>query len=442
MSDDYDILFLGGGLNYAGAVVAAKAGLRTALVEKNMAHLGGTCLHNGCIPSKMYLHAAETLRSARQAHFTGALQLDMARLDDEKEAMLAAATKAITKQCAEVDLIDGEGVLSAPHTVTVANRTVRARHIVIGTGARPFIPEGIVYDGEGVITSDEVLNMRTLPEKISIYGSGAIGLEMASFFAGAGVQTELIWRGDVLLKNAHPGISKNIRSQCEQLGIELRPAHPIDRAKMTKRGVHIVFENGHEHYVPILLVATGRRAVTEAVATDAVRIGRKGIETDTHFETTLRDHYAVGDCNGKLQLAHAARAEVLYVVRRILGKNPETIRPENIVRFIHTLPSSYACVGKTRTVLEREGVKFNESIVPLRGLPYAHIHDADLGMMAVYSDTENFIVGAELFAPNAEELAGIVAMALAAEADATLAKRTVLAHPTFSESLEKSFLRL
>ncbi|HFC03893.1 MAG TPA: NAD(P)/FAD-dependent oxidoreductase, partial [Nitratifractor salsuginis] len=204
MNYDYDILFLGGGLNYAGAVVASKAGLKCALVEKNPAHLGGTCLHNGCIPSKMYLEAAETIRKAKKDHFSGSIVLEMATLDDEKEALLERATAAITKQCAKVDIVAGEGKLVAPHTVEVAGKKLTARYVILGTGSRPFIPEGIEYDGVGVITSDEVLNMRSLPEKIAVYGDGAIGLEMASFFASAGVETELIWRHDTLLRKAHP----------------------------------------------------------------------------------------------------------------------------------------------------------------------------------------------------------------------------------------------
>ncbi len=442
MNYDYDILFLGGGLNYAGAIIASRAGLKTALVEKNMAHLGGTCLHNGCIPSKMYLQAAETIRAGRAAHFNGGLSLDMAKLDDEKEAMLAGATKAITGQCSKVDLIDGEGRLTAAHTIEVAERSITAEYIVIGTGASPMVPEGIAYDGEAIISSDEVLNMRTLPEKIAVYGDGAIGLEMASFFAAAGVETELIWRHDRLLRNAHSMISQNIKSQLEALGITLRPDQTIKTAKTTKRGVHIRFGDDSEHYLPTLLVATGRRANTDAVQTDAITIGKKGIETDAHFETTLEKHYAIGDCNGKIQLAHAARAEVLYVVRRILGKNPDRIDMDRIVKFIHTLPCSYAQVGKIGSTMTKEGKRYHESVVPLKGLPFAHSHDADLGVMVVYSDEEDFIVGGEIFAPNAEELIAVVAMAIAGEMDAALAKHTILAHPTFSESLEKSFLRL
>jgi len=442
MRYDYDILFLGGGLNYAGAVVASKAGLRCALVEKNPAHLGGTCLHNGCIPSKMYLEAAETIRRSQKKHLKGALTLEMAVLDEEKEALLDRATRAITKQCSQVEILEGEGALSAPHTVEVGGKKVTGRYVVIGTGSSPFIPEGIAYDGDAVLTSDDVLNLRELPEKIAVYGDGAIGLEMASFFAAAGVETELIWRHDTLLRKAHPTISSNLAHQLESIGVTLVPDHAIAEAKATKRGVHIRYADGSEHYVPKLLVATGRRANTAPIRTDAVAVNDRGIVTDEHFETTCPNHYAVGDCNGKIQLAHAARAEVLYAVKRILGKRPEPVDLSRIVKFIHTLPCSYAVVGRGKAELEKSGVRYRESVVPLRGLPFPHTHDGDDGVMAVYADEEGFIAGGELFCPGAEELIAAVSMALAGEMDAATAQRTILAHPTFSESLERAFSKL
>ncbi|MCF6207236.1 MAG: NAD(P)/FAD-dependent oxidoreductase, partial [Sulfurovum sp.] len=406
MTYDYDICFIGGGLNYAGAIIAARGGLKTALVERNMAHLGGTCLHNGCIPSKMYLEAAHTvLKAASQDHFIGSVTLDMARLHEKKETLLANVTTSITKQCRGVDLIAGEGKLVAPHTVEVEEKRYTAKYIIIGTGASPFVPEGIVYDKTHIITSDDVLNLTALPQKIAVYGDGAIGLEMASFFAAAGVETELIWRHDTLLRQAHPVISKNIKSQMEALGIRLRPQSSIASAKRTeKRGVHIRFQDGSEHYVPTLLVATGRRANTETVQADAIAVDTKGIRTDEHFETTLAKHYAVGDCNGKLQLAHAARAEVLHVVRRILGKQSDRLTLDKVVKFIHTLPCSYAQVGKTKATLEKEEMDYTESVVPLKGLPFAHTHEGDLGVMALYADSEGFVLGGEIFAPYAEEL--------------------------------------
>ena len=135
-----------------------------------------------------------------------------------------------------------------------------------------------------------------------------------------------------------------------------------------------------------------------------IRLNDCGIETDEMFETTEPDHFAIGDCNGKIQLAHAARAEVLNVVNRLLNRKPPILNLDYVVKFIHTLPMSYASVGLTRSTLEKLDEPFKESVVPLNAFTYSHIHHAKDGVMAVYTDAENFIVGAEILAPNAEEL--------------------------------------
>ena len=437
----YDIIFIGGGLNYAGAVTAAKNGLKVALIERDLKMLGGVCLHKGCIPSKTFLHRAETIRQSRHDTFTGSITLDMKKLQNEKQQMIETSTKAIVRQCAKVDLIEGDGRITAPHTVTVGDQKLEGKEIVIGTGSSPFIPEGIDYDKETIITSDEVLMMETLPENIAIYGDGAIGLEMASFFAANGVKTTLISRHEGNLKGAHTFIAEAVKKMLQQEGITHLTNHPVAKAKATSRGVHVTFEDGSSRYFEKLLVATGRRPNTDVIATDAIEINR-GIVTDEHFETTLAHHYAIGDCNGKLQLAHAARAEVLYVVKKILSQNPKKINLDHVVRFIHTLPMSYATVGANRSMLEKRGITFKESIVPLSHFTLPVVLDAADGSVILYTDEEGFIIGAEILAPGAEELIAAVSMALAGEMDVRLAKKTIFAHPTLSEALERSYFRL
>jgi len=442
MSYDYNIIFIGGGLNYAGAIIANRAGLKCAIVEKNPLHLGGTCLHNGCIPSKMYLETAREILGSRREWFEGDLRLNIAKLDQAKEELLARATKGITNQCKGIDIIQAEATISSPHIVNIGDREISGEYIIIGTGSKPFIPEGVEYNGKDIITSDDVLNMKELPKKVSVYGDGAIGLEMASFFASIGVETELIFRHDRLFRKAHSMISVSVEEQLKQIGVELIKNSEISTAEIDSDGIDIRYKDGSTHHTPTLLIATGRRANIDVVNTEKIAIDSRGIVTDEHFETTLKNHYAIGDCNGKIQLAHAARAEILYVVKRILGKNPELIDLSNIVKFIHTLPCSYAFVGRIRSDFERDNEEYRESVVPLKGLPFAHTHDGDLGVMVVYADSDGFIAGGEIFAPYAEELIGIVSMAIAGELDIDTAKRTILAHPTFSESLEKAFLRL
>ena len=437
----YDIIYIGGGLNYAGAIVAAKHGLKVALIETSLDQLGGVCLHKGCIPSKMFLHHANTIRQSKESVFTGDIMLDMQLLTAKKNKLIKSATKAVTAQCAQLELIEGKGHLIAPHKVEVEGKVYEAEYIVIGTGSSPFIPEGIAYDGKAIITSNEVLELQKLPKEIAIYGDGAIGLEMACFFASSGVEVTLLSRGEILLEKSHPLIQDAIVKEVERLGINHLKNHAVTNAEKTEEGVHVTFSDGTSSYYEQMLVATGRHPNTDVIATDDIAVNR-GIETDEWFETSLAKHYAVGDCNGKLQLAHAARAEALNVTMQILGKNPKQINLDHVVHFIHTLPMSYATVGKNKYSLEKDNKVFKESVVKLNHFTGSAFHHSGNGSMIVYADEEGLILGAEILAPDAEELIAPVAMALAGEMTAASAQKTIMAHPTFSEALERAYFRL
>jgi len=437
----YDIIYIGGGLNYAGAIVAAKHGLKVALIETSLDQLGGVCLHKGCIPSKMFLHHANTIRQSKESVFAGDIMLDMQLLTAKKNKLIKSATKAVTAQCAELELIEGKGHLIAPHKVEVEGKVYEAEYIVIGTGSSPFIPEGIAYDGKAIITSNEVLELQKLPKEIAIYGDGAIGLEMASFFASSGVKVTLLSRRELLLGKSHPLIQSAMVKEVERLGISHLKNHAVANAVKTEEGVHVTFSDGTSSYYEQMLVATGRHPNTDVIATDEIAVNR-GIETDEWFETSLAKHYAVGDCNGKLQLAHAARAEALNVTMQILGKKPKQINLDHVVHFIHTLPMSYATVGQNKYSLEKDNKVFKESVVKLNHFTGSAFHHSGNGSMIVYADEEGLILGAEILAPDAEELIAPVAMALAGEMTATSAQKTIMAHPTFSEALERAYFRL
>ena len=437
----YDIIYIGGGLNYAGAVIAAKEGLKVAIIETSLDQLGGACVHKGCIPSKMFLHYANTLRQSRAHVFTGNMMLDMQRLSEKKSKIIANITKSITAQCKEVELIEGKGYLIAPHKVEVEGKVYEAEHIVIGTGSSPFIPEGIVYDAKAIITSDEVLELQELPKNIAIYGDGAIGLEMASFFASSGVEVTLISRNDLLLVHAHPLIQSGMEKEMEKLGIKHLNNHSVSTAENTPEGVHVAFDDGTSEHYEKMLIATGRYPNTEVIATDGIRVNR-GIKTDAFFQTTLAKHYAIGDCNGKLQLAHAARAQALNVTMQILGKNPKKINHDHVVKFIHTLPMSYATVGENKDLLEKRSISFKESIFTLDHFGGSTFHDSENGAMIVYTDETGLILGAEIMAPDAEEIISSIAMALAGEMNVSEASNTIMGHPTFSELLQRTYARL
>jgi len=437
----YDIIYIGGGLNYAGALVASRAGKKVALIEEDLEQLGGACLHKGCIPSKMFLHYSNLIFESKDPILSGNLSLDMPLLLEKKTKLLRSAAKAVTKQCESFELIEGRGVVIAPHQVQVNGDILKASSIVMGTGSRPFIPEGIDFDGETIITSNEVLMLDTLPKEIAIYGEGAIGLEMASFFATAGSKVTLIYRNKVLQSHTHTRIQEALSKQLDALDIKRLQAHAIKSASKDNEGVKIVFEDQQILHVPLLLIAVGRLPNKEVVACKEIKVAR-GITTDDYFQTTLKNHYAIGDCNGKVQLAHAARAQALNVTQTILGKKPQALNLEHVVKFIHTLPMSYAFVGKSASELKKEGIDYKESLVTLNQFTYSAYNHASRGVMLTFADDNGTVLGAEIFAPNAEELIASVAITLAGDISTKQAAATILAHPTFSEALERTFYKL
>ncbi|ACM93226.1 glucose inhibited division protein A [Nautilia profundicola AmH] len=424
----YDVILIGGGLNYAAAIVLSKAGKKVALIEKDLNHLGGTCLHNGCIPSKNLLHRAGSVIESKEEVFTKSAHLNLQKLQDKIKSRIQKSTKAVTAQCkaAGVKLIEGEAFVT-DDGVEVNGEIIKSEYTIIGTGSYPRIPEGIKYDSKKIITSDEALNFKHVPKEISIYGTGAIGLEMASLFAALGSRVNLIYRHKNISKKFPPSITQKLETQLKTLGINLIPEFSIQKAFVKDNKV--IIQSGDKILSSeYLLVAAGRVPDTNVVKTDKIRVS-KGIETDEFFQTSMPNVYAIGDCNGKLLLAHAARAQALNVADQILGKK-EKLNLDNIPKFIYTLPLSYANIGER----SEKTAAFPLSYLGISGSGFGD----ENGEVILYADEEGFLCGADIFAPNAEELIGIIATALEAELDINTFKKVTFPHPTYSEAIDRA----
>ncbi len=426
----YDVICIGGGLNYAAAVVLAKAGLKVALIEKDLNNLGGTCLNEGCIPSKNLLHRAKTVVESSEDVFKTKAKIDFDKLHEKTAKNLEKNRKGIIAQCkaSGIELIEGEAFIT-DEGVKVNNKLLSAKYIIIGTGASPRIPDGIEVDRKRIITSKEALTLNP-PKEITIYGSGAIGLEMAGLFASSGSKVNLVFRHEHISKRMNEEIMLNIEANLKDLGVNLVPNTSIQKAVTKNNKVHITTNNG-ELQSEYLLVATGRVANTSVIKTDKIKVS-KAIDTNEFFETSLSGVYAIGDCNGKLMLAHAARAEALNVAHQILGEK-EILNLDNIPKFIYTMPLSYASVGVTTN---------NSYSFPVSHLGISRsMLDDDRGMVVVYVDEENFLTGAEILAPNAEEIITVFATALAGEMDIATMEKVTFPHPTYSEAIDRVLRR-
>lgn len=427
----YDVICVGGGLNYSAAIVLAKAGRKVALIEKDLNHLGGVCLNEGCIPSKNLLHRTKALFETKEECFEGEKKINLNKLQEIIDASITASRNGVKSQilASKVELIEGEAKVIDQYKVQVNDKIIQAKYIIIGTGSHPRIPKGIEVDHKKIITSHEAIKLKNFPKEITIYGSGAIGVEFASFFAINGVKTNLIFRHQNLSRKFPENIDKKIQILLKNNGVNLIPNTSINSAKTDKK-VKIETTNGKIE-TEMLLVATGRIPNTDVVATDKINIS-KGIDTNEYFQTSLSNIFAIGDCNGKLMLAHAARAQALNVADFILGKE-KILNLDNIPKFIYSIPLSYANIGITSS---------NSATFPIKHLGIrAAIPYAEDGEITLYADDEGFIIGADIFSPYAEEIVGIVATAIESEIDIETFEKVTFPHPTFAEAIDRVLRR-
>jgi len=426
----YDVLFIGGGLNYVGAIFLARSGKKVALIEKELNHIGGTCLNNGCIPSKKLLHRTKTIYETNEEFFTKS-KLNIKKLLKTIESERKDLVKKVTTQIKSngVELIEGEAKLISKNEVKVGDKVYEAEYIVLGTGAKPFIPEEIEIDYQKIITSDEVFRLEKLPKEIIVYGGGAIALEMVGYFAINGVKTTLIYRRDNF--KMHEKISEKLKLQLQNIGIELKLNTSIKSAKVNKN-VEIITNDDEKIKTEMLLIATGRKPNLDFLEYE-LELQKDAIKTNQYFQTSESNIFAIGDVNGKLALAHTARKEAINVAEFLNGKK-EILNLDNIPKFIYTIPLSYASIG-----VKSE----NEIIYPLKALGISKsIKGSENGIVVIYYDKDKFIKGAELFMPSAEELISVFAEILAGEMDAKTALNATFPHPVFAEIFDYAFRKI
>jgi dihydrolipoamide dehydrogenase len=424
----YDVICIGAGLNYSLAIVLAKKGKKVALIEKDFNHMGGTCLHNGCIPTKNLLHRAKVVLESKEDIFKTSGEIDFKELQKKIFSKVALQNGAIKKQCemAGVELIEGEGFV-VDDGVEINGKVLKGEKIVIGSGSFPYIPKDIEYDKKHIITSNEALQLEMIPNEIYIYGSGVIGIEMASLFAVLGSKVFLVYRHNHISNRYSIEMVERLEKQLKNIGVTLIPNSTIKNG-VTKNNKVVMQIDDKKIETEYLLVATGRVPNTSCIKTNKIKI-EKGIQTDNFFRTTMKNVFAIGDVNGKQLLAHSARAQALNVAKQILDEKVESLNLDNIPKFIYSLPLSYGSIGK-------QGDKKSVFSLNKLGISGSSYLDDD-GLVIVYADKENFLTGAEIFSPNGEELISIFSVALAGELDKDTFLKAVFPHPTYSESFDR-----
>ncbi len=331
----YDVAILGAGPGgYVAAIRAAQLGLSTLLVEKDPL-LGGTCLHRGCIPTKVLLETATRLDEARHGEEFGVVlegppRLDLEKVHKRKSSVIkrmAMGLDGLMKKN-RVTVVAGRGSLAGPGRVRVGGQDYVAKHVILATGSVPAVPALFPVDGVRVLTSDHMLAHPEVPARLIVVGAGAVGMEFASIYARYGSQVAVVEMLPRALPLEDEDVSAEIERSFRKQGIAIHLGCTIESVAVGESSVRVEgagLPEGLE--AEVLLVAVGRRAVTEGLGLETVglEVERGRIPVDEFMQTRAPGVYAIGDLVATPQLAHVASAEGILAVEHLAGLKPHSL---------------------------------------------------------------------------------------------------------------------
>jgi len=456
---NFDVTIIGSGPGgYVAAIRAAQLGLKTALVEKSPA-LGGTCLHVGCIPTKALLYSAEVLALARDAaRFgvkTGDVSLDLAAVHKHKADVVRRDAKGIDFLMKKngITVYQGHGRLKGPGAVEVAprdgaRRLLPSKNVVLATGSVPKMLPGLKVDGTRVVTSTEALALEFVPRTLLILGAGAVGVEFASIYARFGSAVTLVEMLPRVLPVEDEESSAELHKAFKKRGIDIRVGTKVENVKVADKGTEVQVQSdkgGKETLkADVLLVAVGRRAVTDDLGLEGTRveIERGFVKADARMRTGEPSVYAIGDLLPTPALAHVASHEGIVAVEAIAGRSPAPIDYDQVPNCTYSEPE-VASIGLTEQAARQRGHKVRVGRFPFPVLGKGRIMATQEGFVKlVGAERYDELLGIHIVGPRATELIAEGGMALRLESTVEDLFQAIHAHPTLSEAMGEAALSL
>lgn len=451
---EFDVIVIGGGPGgYVCAIRCAQLGLKTAVVEGRET-LGGTCLNVGCIPSKALLHATHNLHEVHENFekmgLMGAkVKVDWDKMQAYKQDVVNGNTKGIEFlfKKNKVTWLKGWGSIPAAGQVKVGDEVHSAKSIVIATGSEPASLPGVTVDEEVVVTSTGALSLKSVPKSLVVIGAGVIGLEMGSVYARLGAEVTVVEYLDAITPGMDAEVAKSFQKLLAKQGIKFVLGAAVQGTERTKKGAKVSYklrkdESAHEIEADAVLVATGRKPYTAGLGLEAVGVAmepRGQVTIDSHFQTSVKGIYAIGDAVVGPMLAHKAEDEGMAVAEVLASKHGH-VNYDVIPGVIYTAPE-VASVGKTEEQLKAEGRAYKVGKFPFMGNARAKaIFQAD-GFVKMLADKEtDRVLGCHIIGPGAGDLIHEVCVAMEFGASAQDIALTCHAHPTYSEAVREAAL--
>ncbi|MDF3305385.1 dihydrolipoyl dehydrogenase [Rhodococcus sp. T2V] len=445
MSRSADVVILGGGSGgYAAAIRSAELGRSVILIEEN--ELGGTCLHQGCIPTKALLHSAEVADSARTAAQFG-VDVTFGGVDLEK--VLSYQNAIVTRlhkglhglvDSHGITVVNGRGRLVGPNGVEVDGEVITGGAVVLATGSSPKALPGISIGGR-VVTSDQALVLPTVPKKAIILGGGVIGVEFASVWASFGASVTIVEAMPRLVPNEDETVSKYLERAFRRRKIAAKTGVRVTEVAQDDDAVTVTLDSGDVLDADVVLVAVGRGPNTASMGYEetGVVLDRGFVVTSDRLRTTVPNVFAVGDIVPGLQLAHRGFQQGIFVAEEIAGLRPDVIDETGIPRVTYSHPE-VASVGLTETAArEKFGDEIRTVVYDLAGNGKSQILKTS-GAVTLVAAPDGVVVGVHMVGDRVGELIGEAQLLYNFGIDAAQAAKFVHAHPTQGEALGEALL--
>ena len=446
------VLVIGGGPGgYVAAIRAAQMGGKVTLVEKD--ELGGTCLNRGCMPTKAMLHTSEIYEQATNSANIGIIGADV-QVDWEKvQGFRASVVERLTSgvkallRLNKVTVVNGEAVFTGPKTVKAGNQELTADKVIICAGSYPIIP-GIpgLKESKATIDSTACLSLDHIPESLVVIGGGVIGLELGSVYRRYGTKVTVVEMQPRLLPLMDGELTMLAEAKLKSEGLEILTSTSVVSVADTDKGANVTIKGPDGEKVieaEKILVCVGRGPNTAGLALDKAGIGVKDgfIQTNEKMETNVPGVYAVGDCTGKLMLAHAAMAMGEVAAENALGGD-RVFKPEMSPSCAYIGPE-FAGVGYTEERAKELGIAYKVGKFPTSGNGRSLVAGHTDGMIKILSGEKyGEILGVHILAPSATELIEEAALAITLEATVKEFTETIHCHPTVAEAVRECALNV
>jgi len=452
----YDAIVIGSG--QAGSPLAAqlaKAGWKTALIEKRL--VGGTCVNDGCTPSKTLIASGRRAYLARHSASLGinvsSPAIDMATVMQRKDRIVSgkrARLETWLQKTNGLDMIYGTATFTGEKQLTVqradgSSIALEAQHVFINTGTSPRVPDIAGIRDTPYYTSTTLMDLKVVPEHLVILGAGYVALEFGQLFRRLGSTVTVLEQSPTLLSKEDDDIAAEMKTILEQEGIRIHTGVHVTQASHHAGRITLATTSSQTYAGTHWLVATGRTPNLGELHPEraGIALTEKGfIKTDEYLETSVKGIYALGDVNGGPAFTHISYNDYLIVARNLLDKNNLSVTDRPVPYCMFTDPE-LGRIGLTEKAAREKGLRIKVAKLPMNQVARGIENGETRGLLkAIVDEDTHEILGASILAPGGGEIMTVLEVAMLGKLPYEKIRDGIFAHPTFSESLNNLFMTL